>query len=64
MKFDINCNSTAPVYSGGCCFENWPIAMAYVPMQQWEEIYNPTEGLSFGTIFPSLNLPFMGGGLR
>lgn len=43
------------------CFENWPLAMAYVPMQPWEKIYDPAEGLQAGTIFPSLDLPFLGG---
>lgn len=62
MDFNINCNNTAGACTEACCFENWPIAMTYVPMQKWEEPYNPAEGLSQGTIFPSLNLPFIGGG--
>lgn len=39
-----------------------PLAMAYVPMQQWCETYEPAEGLHRGTIFPELDLPFLGGG--
>ena len=42
-------------------FENWPIAMAYVPWQSWKKTYEPAEGLKNGTIFPCLNLPFLGG---
>lgn len=42
-------------------FENWPLAMAYVPMQPWEETYDPARGLQAGTIFPGLDLPFLGG---
>ncbi|MFQ7111217.1 MAG: spore coat associated protein CotJA [Anaerovoracaceae bacterium] len=45
-----------------CEFETWPPAMAYVPMQPWEETYDMQTGLSAGTIFPSLDLPFTGGG--
>lgn len=41
--------------------ENLPLAMAYVPWQSWEETYEPAEGLKNGTIFPCLNLPFLGG---
>lgn len=47
-----------------CCFENWPVAMTYVPMQYWEEPYDLERGLGAGTIFPSLDLPFTGGGAR
>ena len=45
-------------------FENWPVAMAYVPMQPWEETYEPAKALQAGTIFPSLDLPFLGGKRR
>ncbi|MCI5596485.1 MAG: spore coat associated protein CotJA [Lachnospiraceae bacterium] len=37
-----------------------PLAMACVPWQRWREIYQPDEGLSCGTIFKELNLPFTG----
>lgn len=42
-------------------FENWPVAMAYVPFQPWEKIYDQEQALQAGTVFPSLNLPFSGG---
>lgn len=36
-------------------------AMAYVPWQEFERIYeNLEEALAVGTIFPSLNKPFLG----
>lgn len=35
-----------------------PLAMAYVPMQQWSEVYDEAEAFSAGTLFPELNLPF------
>ncbi len=46
------------------CVNNLPLAMAYVPMQRWEETYEPGEALMNGTVFPSLNLPFLGGAKR
>lgn len=41
-------------------------AMAYVPWQRWQSPYEYEEGLKAGTIFPDLNLPFLGaqGGMR
>ena len=41
-----------------CNMENMPIAMAYVPWQQWRMIYEPKEALKRGTIFKDLDLPF------
>lgn len=40
--------------------EGMPIAIGYVPWQQWRNTYDFCEGLSNGTIFPCLNLPFYG----
>ena len=37
-----------------------PLAMAYVPFQTWEKPYDMETGLSRGTIFPSLDKPFIG----
>ena len=42
--------------------ENTPLAMAYVPFQQWGETYSDDKAFSSGTLFPQLDLPFMGGG--
>ncbi|MBP1557269.1 MAG: spore coat associated protein CotJA [Oscillospiraceae bacterium] len=42
----------------------FPIAMCYVPWQAWERTYEPAVALKRGTIFPSLDLPFLGGGCR
>lgn len=42
-----------------------PIAMAYVPVQQWRNVYSLKDGLERGTIFPELDLPFEGrGGMK
>lgn len=38
--------------------EETPLGMAYVPMQQWSEVYDEAEAFSVGTLFPELNLPF------
>ena len=37
-----------------------PLAMAYVPFQQWEELYDADKALNRGTLFPELDLPFEG----
>ena len=37
-----------------------PLAMTYTPMQQWKTTYSAEKGLSRGTIFPELDLPFEG----
>ena len=35
-----------------------PLAMAYVPIQSWGDIYHPARALCRGTLFPQLDLPF------
>ena len=37
------------------------LAMAYVPYQYFENLYDEMTGLERGTIFKSLDLPFVGG---
>lgn len=47
-----------------------PLAMAAVPKQPWETLYDQETALNQGTAFPSLNMPFYvteeakGGGFR
>lgn len=43
------------------CLSSFPPAMAYVPMQQWQQTYDLGLALSRGTIFPELDLPFVMG---
>ena len=38
------------------------LAMAYIPWQELQEVYEPEAGLRHGTIFPELNKPFTAGG--
>lgn len=48
-------------YSFDEYFEQYPIAMAYVPWQHLSNIYeNLEEAYQIGTIFPELNKPFLG----
>lgn len=44
------------------CIDNMPLAMAYVPMQRWKTTYEPDVALDNGTIFPELNMPWIGRG--
>ncbi|MEE1313812.1 MAG: spore coat associated protein CotJA [Lachnospiraceae bacterium] len=45
--------------------EGLPLAMAYVPWQQWGNLYSPEKGFHQGTIFQDLDFPFNGrGGCR
>jgi hypothetical protein len=41
-----------------------PYAMAYIPFQQFDTTYPAERGLEYGTIFPELNKPFLGGGMK
>lgn len=36
------------------------LAMAYVPMQQWQDLYEADVGFARGTIFAQLDKPFLG----
>ena len=38
--------------------DDYPMAMAYVPWQQWKNPYGPERGLAQGTIFSELDLAF------
>lgn len=38
------------------------LAMAYVEMQRWQELYESEQGFPRGTIFKQLDLPFVGEG--
>lgn len=55
--------------SGSCdtgCKDNnshmrhMPLAMGYVPMQSWGDLYDPATAICQGTAFPDLNLIFCG----
>lgn len=42
------------------CVDNMPLAMAYVPMQKWRNVLDGCNGLSKGTIFEELIMPYYG----
>lgn len=54
----------SPLRPGGKDLADMPIAMAYVPWQQWRQTYPMEQALSRGTIFPELDLPFVMGRCR
>jgi len=41
--------------------QNAPLAMAYVPFQEWSDVYSDDEAFPIGTLFPDLDFPFMRG---
>lgn len=44
------------------CMDEFPVAMAYVPWQYMNQIYEDLgDALEIGTLFPELNKPFMRG---
>lgn len=40
--------------------DDLPVGMAYVPWQEWGEMYEVCKGFREGTMFPELNLIFCG----
>ncbi len=38
------------------------LAMAYIPIQQFNTLFEIEEGFDLGTVFPELEKPFVGGG--
>lgn len=53
---------TAQSSGSGAIPANFFIAASYVPAQVWENLLDEEAAFSAGTIFPSLNKPFLGGG--
>ena len=41
-------------------FDRFPLAMAYVPWQRWNQTYELEKARWAGTIFPELDKPFLG----
>lgn len=60
-KQETDCSGVGPCPVPMTKFpESTPIGMMYVPFQEWETPYDPDLAISRGTIFPSLDLPFIG----
>lgn len=66
MKSDCGCASVSRKSCKRDCgdknehMRHMPVGIGYVPMQKWEEMYDPATALCQGTAFPSLNLIFCG----
>jgi hypothetical protein len=54
------CSSCRGNMEGGENIDRFPIAMSYVPWQQWKDTYDAEIALERGTIFPELDFPFLG----
>lgn len=54
-------NSFCAVEDNRECF---PLAMAYVPWQKFQNTFSPSKALMCGTIFEELYKPFLGKGGR
>ena len=44
----------------GCEGTEGTLAMARVPIQPWSNVYDGTTAFSRGTLFPALDLPYLG----
>lgn len=62
MNYSSYRQPVIPLPSPKDTLENMPLAMAYVPWQTWQNIYDAEKGFCNGTIFQDLNLPFLGMG--
>ncbi|MEZ3434723.1 MAG: spore coat associated protein CotJA [Lachnospiraceae bacterium] len=51
------CRDTRTTYDE---LSGMPLAMAYVPWQEWQNIYEAEKGFCRGTIFEELDKPFCG----
>ena len=59
-KPGTGCESAPSTVNGNMRLDALPLAMSYLPMQKWENLYDPEVGLDRGTIFACLDLPFTG----
>lgn len=56
--------SATAMTRGETPLDQLPLAIAYVPMQKFGETYDGLLALERGTIFPELDLPFCGRGVK
>lgn len=59
------------IQSRRCCVqpqgtfpECTPVAMAFIPFQEMNEIYDERKAFERGTVFPCLDKPFLGGSCK
>ena len=55
-----DCSCRRPMPTMADPLSEYPLAMAYVPWQYFNTVYEPDCALKHGTIFPELNKPFLG----
>lgn len=53
-------NNDNNVPSIGCKGDDGVLAMARVSVQPWNNVYDGATALSRGTLFPALDLPYLG----
>ena len=56
------CDECVDDYSKTDVLQEFPVAMAYVPWQQWRKLHDLGYGFQCGTIFQELEKPFRGKG--
>ena len=57
-----NLNTLLQNAGTAACINSLPLAMAYVPLPRWEDIYDTQTAFDRGTIFRALDKPFTGKG--
>ena len=50
--------------NASCDIDQFPVGMAYVPWQRWQQVYPVEKAMNRGTIFPDLDKPFSMGRCR
>ena len=57
-----NLNTLLQNAGSNACINSLPLAMAYIPLQRWEDLYDTSTAFERGTIFRALDKPFLGKG--
>ncbi len=60
MRAEQTMNVNTPHHHHDDNCHELPIAMAYVPMQNWRDVYECDKALMRGTVFCELDKPFRG----
>ncbi len=63
MFFTDDRKAVVPATEGAMPIENAVLAMAYVPVQKFCNLYSDNKGLQAGTICADLDKPFCGKGV-
>lgn len=59
-RYGNNMNNNEQLFENQRNNSSCPLAMACIPSQEFNELYDAREGLCQGTMFPELNLIFCG----